>query len=339
MRATCRSLLLATVLLSAVNAAPAAAGAACAPMTILTSMEIVPDAAGRPMITALIGDKPTALLVDTGGALSSVTRRVVRELNLQTGASRLQLRNVRGEAENEEARLPSITLGRVRQEGAYFMVLPGSDDPNGPGIEEFGGVLGGDMLRNVDVDLDFAANKLNLISQDHCPGNVVYWQAPSVAVVPITLDRWGHIFFRLQLDGRRLNAALDTGASTTVLNMDIARRTFRVNPDAPDVEKVGELTGGYTANIYRRRFKTLAFEGVTINDPMITLLPDMISGVNPGAPRTGSIIRDERAGLPDLILGMDVLSEMHVYIAYKERKLYITAASPQGGPAPAPAAQ
>lgn len=338
MRAIRCSLMLSTFLLFVVNAAPAVA-AACSPMTILTSIEIMPDGSGRPMITALIGDKPTALLVDTGGALSSVTRRAVRELNLQTGASRLQLRNVRGEAENEEARLPSITLGRVRQEGAYFMVLPGSDDPNGPGIEEFGGVLGGDMLRNVDVDLDFTANKLNLISPDHCPGNVVYWHAPSVAVVPITLDRWGHIFFRLELDGRRVNAALDTGASTTVLNMDIARRTFRVNVDAPDVEKVGELAGGYTVNIYRRRFKTLAFEGVTISNPMITLMPDMLSGVNPGAPRTGSIIRDERAGLPDLILGMDILSEMHVYIGYKERKLYITAANPPAGSAPAPAAQ
>ena len=36
-----------------------------------------------------------------------------------------------------------------------------------------------------------------------------------------------------------------------------------------------------------------------------------------------------RSGLPDMILGMNTLSQMHVYIAYKERKLYITAANPQ----------
>ncbi len=73
------------------------------------------------------------------------------------------------------------------------MVLPGEDGPNGPDIEDFGGILGADMLRNVDLDLDFAAGKLNLVSQDHCSGNVVYWQAPAVAVVPMTLDRWGHV--------------------------------------------------------------------------------------------------------------------------------------------------
>ncbi len=68
---------------------------------------------------------------------------------------------------------------------------------------------------------------------------------------------------------------------------------------------------------------------MTINNPMLNMLPDMMGGVNPGAPRTGSIIRDERVGLPDMILGMSTMRQMHVYIAYKERKLYITAASPQ----------
>ncbi len=132
---------------------------------------------------------------------------------------------------------------------------------------------------------------------------------------------------------------LDTGASTTVLNLDVARRTFRVDVNAPDVEKVGEVDGGYTANIYRRRFKSIAFEGVTINDPMIMILPDMMGGVNPGDATHRLPHSRGRNGLPDVILGMNTLSQMHVYIAYKERKLYITAASPQAAPAPADAAK
>lgn len=332
MRAIRHSVLLATLLLSVANVHPAAARAQCGPLSILTSIDIRSDRSGRPMISALIDDKPVGLIVDTGGAFSSLTKRAVRELNLQTGASRIQLRNIAGQRENEEARLPSIALGRIRQEGAYFMVLPGEEDPNDPGIEVFGGVLGADMMRNVDVDFDFAANKLNLISQDHCAGNVVYWQAPALAVVPMTLGRWGHILFRMELDGRRVNAALDTGASTTVLNLDTARRVFRIDVNAPDVEKIGEVTGGYTASAYRRRFKTLTVNGVTISNPMIVMLPDMLGGASPGAPRTGSIIRDESNGLPDMILGMNIMSQMHVYIAYKERKLYITAANPQPSP-------
>src|SRR5688572_9199989 len=120
MRAIRHSALLATFLLSAVNAAPAAAGAACGPLQIMATLDVRPDGAGRPMVTAMINDKPVALLVDTGGGLSSVTKRAVRELNLQTAESRIQMRNIAGGSENLEARLPSIVLGGLRLEGPYF---------------------------------------------------------------------------------------------------------------------------------------------------------------------------------------------------------------------------
>ena len=68
-------------------------------------------------------------------------------------------------------------------------------------------------------------------------------------------------------------------------------------------------------------------------------MPNMMGRCESGRAATGSIIREDRNGLPDVILGMNVLSQMHVYIAYKERKLYITAASPQPASAPAGAAQ
>jgi len=319
------SLLLATLLLSAVNAVPASAGAACGPLKIMTTLDVKPDRGGRPMITAMINDKPVALLVDTGGGLSSLTKRAVRELNLQTAASRIRMTNVAGLSENLEVRLPSITLGGLRIEGPYFMVLPG-DETAGPDNETFGGLLGAEMLRNVDFDFDFAANKVNLVSQDHCAGNVVYWPATAVAVVPFTFNASGQITFRMELDDRRVNALLDTGASITVLNLDIARRTFRVDVNAADVEKVGEV-GKSQSGVYRKRFKTISFEGVSVSNPMITMYPDLIGGGSLGQQRTGSIIRDARGGLPDVILGMNVMSEMHVYIASKERKLYITAAS------------
>lgn len=342
MRAIRRSVILATLLLSSFGAQPAA-GAACAPLALMTTMDLHPSAS-VPMVAAQIGDKTVGLLVDTGGAYSGLTKRAVRELNLQTGqyvnrdGSVTYLKDVTGKTEALQTRLPSITLGRLRQENVWFMVLPGADT-GGPEIDQFGGILGSEMLRNVDVDFDFAGRKLNLFSPDHCAGNVVYWttQAVPVAIVPFTLNANGHIMFRSELDGRRVNTLLDTGFSNTTLNLDVARRVFRIDLNGPDVEKVGELTGGYTADRYRRRFKTLTLEGVTINDPMINMLPNMIGGVNPDAPRTGSMIRDDRNGLPDLILGMNVLSEMHVYIAYKERKLYLTAANPQAEPVPTPA--
>jgi hypothetical protein len=219
----------------------------------------------------------------------------------------------------------------LRQEGVYFFVDP-ADRPTGRG--SFDGIIGADMLTNVDADFDFGAKKLNLISQNHCDGKVVYWAAPALATIPFHFDKGGHIAFPLRLDDKRVNAMLDTGAYNTVLNLNIARRTFNVDTNAPDVEKIGELQGGFTANVYRKQFKTITLDGVTVTNPAIDLLPDMVS--NPATPTlgAGSIIRDTDANLPDVILGMNVLSKLHVYIAYKEAKLYITAAGSQPAAAP-----
>jgi predicted aspartyl protease len=323
---------------SAIFASPTFAAPACGPLAVITSLDLVPVSGGRPGVTAAIVDKPVTLLVDTGSPFSMIARQLTRELNLAVGPARIaggqgrvEVRNVAGQRSEEQARLPSITLGRLRQEGVYFFVDP-ADRPTGRG--SFDGIIGADMLTNVDADFDFGAKKLNLISQNHCDGKVVYWAAPALATIPFHFDKGGHIAFPLRLDDKRVNAMLDTGAYNTVLNLNIARRTFNVDTNAPDVEKIGELQGGFTANVYRKQFKTITLDGVTVTNPAIDLLPDMVS--NPATPTlgAGSIIRDTDANLPDVILGMNVLSKLHVYIAYKEAKLYITAAGSQPAAAP-----
>jgi hypothetical protein len=48
-------------------------------------------------------------------------------------------------------------------------------------------------------------------------------------------------------------------------------------------------------------------------------------------------VGDTEIGLGDMLLGMDILHHLHVYIAYKEEKLYLTAAVPPAASASAPA--
>jgi predicted aspartyl protease len=311
--------------------------AECGPLNLITSMDMITVSGGRPGIAAKIMDKPVTLLVDTGGAFSMVSRSVVRELKLPVGQAQIEIVNVAGQRSREQVRLPSITLGTLRQEGAYFMVDP-ADAPSGE--RSFQGVIAPDFLSRVDADFDFGAKKLNLVSPNHCEGKVVYWSAPAsapaLAVVAFRIDRSGHISFPVRLDERRVNAILDTGAYNTALNLDIARRTFNVDTNAPDVEKVGQVEGSFKADIFRKQFKTLAIEGVTVNNPTIDLLPDLMTAPGGTPTSTGSLIRDSDNNLPGIILGMNVLSRLHVYIAYKEAKLYITAAAVQ--PAASPAA-
>ena len=324
---------------AAMLASPALAAPECGPLTVMTPLDLVVVSGGRPGVEAMIGDKPVTLLVDTGSPFSMITRQTTRELNLTVGPAsiagglgRTEVRNVAGQRSDQQAKLPSITLGRLRQEGVYFFVDP-SDRGTGPG--SFDGILGADLLANVDADFDFAAKKLNLISQNHCDGKVVYWAAPKLATIPFRYDRSAHITFPIRLDDKRVTAMLDTGAYNTALNLNVARRSFNFDANAPDVEKIGQLQGSYAANVYRKKFKTITLDGVVVNNPVIDLLPDMTSRPSAAAPDAGSLIRNTDANLPDVILGMNVLSKLHVYVAYKEAKLYITAAgSSPAAPAP-----
>jgi predicted aspartyl protease len=330
MRGVTKSLGLFTILAS-VTAFPVFA-AECGPLMMVTSVPMRPIAGGPPGIDVQIADIPQTLLVDTGGVFSYLTRRTMRELNLKPTQSNVAMTNVRGQNSDQAVRLPSIAIGRLRQEGVYFQVDPVPENLGDKTPQPYSGTLGPDLLQRFDADFDFADGTLNLVSPDHCKGKIVYWTAPAVATVPIRVAQFGHVFFPMTLDGKRVAVLLDTGSADTVMNLDVARRVFKVNVNAADVQKVSQTAGGHTANIYRRLFKKLELDGVVITDPLITLTPNMMG--LPPAPPAGSFFweTDDLQGLPDLILGMSVLSKLHVYIAYKERTLYLSAGAPPAAP-------
>ena len=322
-----RSLGLFTMLASMI-ALPAFA-AECGPLMMVTSVPMRPIAGGPPGIDVLIADTHQTLLVDTGGVSSNVTKRTARELNLKSTPSNVTMTNVRGQKSDQTVRLASLAIGRLRQEGVYFQIDPGPDNPSEKGQPSYSGTLGPDLLQRFDADFDFANGTLNLVSPDHCKGKIVYWTAPAIAIVPIRVAQFGRVIFSMKLDGKRITVLLDTGSTNTAMKLDVARRIFNVGVNGPDVQKVSEMTGGYTASVYRRRFKKLELDGVVVTDPLITLLPDMV-GPAP-VPNPGSLFfwgTDDLQGPPDLILGMSVLSKLHVYIAYKERQLYLSAGAP-----------
>ena len=285
---------------------------------IIDSLDMIRLPNGRPGTTVKIAGVPKTMLLDTGGYISGITRETVQELKLQQIGNNRGLTAVNGASTDTLARLPFLEIGhRLQQQNALYYVLPNSS-------AEFGGVLSGEFFKQYDADFDFGSAKLNFFSPDHCDGKILYWKPPVVAVVPFTLDQSNHISFTMELDGRKVSGILDTGAANTSLNLNVAKNTFGVDVNSPDVQKVGEITGGYTAAVYRKQFMSLMVGDVTIENPAIDLVPDFFVGALSQAPKIGSLISDRQSRLPDLILGMSDMGKLHVYIAYKERKIYIS---------------
>jgi predicted aspartyl protease len=291
----------------------------------ITSVDTVAAPNGYMLVPVRIGESPRLLLLDTGGSISGLTQPAAKDLGLNSFDSNVALIGVGGAVSRRFTTIPALAIGGLESKAVKVMILPG----NAPMSRD--NRVAGSLAPNteLDLDLDFAGKKLSLFSADHCEGQVVYWQAPAVAAVPMRIAGLGHIIIPVTLDGKEMDALVDTGASNTFLNLKVAQSRFDIRLDAPDVEQAGQLAQNPAAKIYRRRFNTLAFEGVTVTNPSVLLMPDQISQRMPNNQRTGSLIREPDRGLPDLILGMSVLAKMHMYVAYRERKVYLTAAEPQ----------
>ena len=318
-----RILSIAIFSLAVVASAPSVA-AECGPLQSLTTIDTLAGPNGSMLVPVRINDSPRVLLFDTGGAMTGISEPVANELNLLAYSSNTRLRGITGATSDRYTVVPSLTIGRLVLKSERLMILPG----NRPmfGDNRVAGILAPNPT--LDVDLDFAAHRVRFISPDHCPGHVLYWDAAVAAAIPMRIAQIGHIIIPVTLDGKEMEAVIDTGAVRTSLNMGVARTRFGIDRDSPGVARGGEVNGTSGVIFYQRRFSTLSFQGVAVANPLINLIPDRITFQLPEPVGVENRIRQAESLPPDLLIGMDVLSKLHLYIAYKERKLYVTAASP-----------
>jgi len=142
-----------------------------------------------------------------------------------------------------------------------------------------------------------------VFAQKHCPAGVVYWTQGGYARIPLHVNDAWQISVPVTLDGQELRALIDTGSPTSAMVLEVGQHLFGW---AENDSRLKTFPNG-TA---RFPFAQLAFGDVIVSNPDILLPPR----------------RAVAAGVPDLILGMDVLRQLNVYIAYKERAMYVTSA-------------
>lgn len=301
----------------------------CKPLTLLTTLDMVPvkdDAAV--IVKTKIDGSDELMLLDTGGIFSNISYKTAKALGLEMRRTRLAMVDISGRAINVVARAHSFALGRLHASNMDFMI--GNEL-----LTDIGGIIAPNILAHYDVELDFTTHKVNLLSQDHCEGKVVYWPAETIAVVPIRVAKSGHVLIPVDLDGIKMEAIVDTGATHTALSQPVAESDFDLKVGTSDTPNVGHLAGSPNSQIYSHRFKQLTMGGIGVPNPEALIIPDlmkhMVNHPLPIGARIGSA--DEPRGLPDITVGMDILHHLHLYIAYGEEKLYVTPTT--SAPAPA----
>jgi predicted aspartyl protease len=280
------------------------------------------EVGGRFAVPASINGETHPFLVDTGGIYSSLAESIVQRQRLnEVSISGTDIFNVKGEKFKKGVSIDSLKVGD--NEARHFHMLvretPERDED---------GIIAPDLLQLFDVELDFAAHKMNLFSPDHCSGKVAYW-AKEYAAIPFKMPDGYHIVAPVTLDGHTLMAYFDTGAASTFLSQRIAEAIFSAGPDASGTEK---RPGAQPQDLvqYQHRFQSLAFGGVSVANPLIYLLPDEAEKAIRKNYHDQKSIDDPVYGLqlslPRLTIGENVIKRLHVYIAYKEKVMYVTAA-------------
>jgi predicted aspartyl protease len=253
-----------------------------APAQALTAPEYLRPVGG----CGAVPGKPIALEITSGFALVTVSaNRGSLRLILDTGAERTVL--AVSAAERVGAKPPQIQFRRSLTGVAGS--LPGSEvefDNFSVGgvaipwqramiaevampLSSVDGVLGTDVLSRFDIDLDLPNRRMSLYEKGACTPD---WAGPS-AEIKIGRSVYNtHLFFPVQLDGRRITATIDTGAQRTTLSTATAHAmgiTDAMLARNPPVQTRG-FGGGHLASRVHQ-FDSLTVGSIRLSKPQIVV--------------------------------------------------------------------
>jgi predicted aspartyl protease len=246
-------------------------------------------------------------LVDTGGigatlGFSSAFQARLKPLRSIFGSALLP----GGASLDFGANVGHFTVGPIAYSNMWFYIAPDQMLPS-----DLAGSLQPHIWDNLDVEIDFVKGKLNLFQQKQCPGQVVYWTHDAVASVPMNLDSFGHIGVEADVDGKPVQAFIDTGAEHSYVTLAAAKTIFGIDAKDPALKPMGSQSLNDMASVktWRYPFQAINFEGISIRNPDI-IIADTGTGAN----------------VPPLTIGIGALRQLHLFIAYDEKVLYLTAA-------------
>lgn len=326
----------------------------CTPLKMIASLDATPLGKTSMMtIDAGFNGTPKPMLVDTGAGISMIFESALEPLGLHgIRNSRIKMLSGAGGASQDFAEVASLTVGAIQVPRAQLQVAPNSDAER-----PFVGLLGGDLMSLYDVEIDPAGHKLNFFAKDHCPGHVIYWHPAGLAVVPIQTQiatgdssrtgfrsyvfRDRRIYVPVTLDGKDLQAQIDTGSGTSSMSADTAKFIFGITAASPGSVAQGSVDGDPDHVRFTHTFPTLTFDGVTVSNARFEIYPDLIGTHDPNnSSRTDTRIHtidDNLTAGNHVSIGMDVLRRLRMFVAFSENKLYITPATAPVAPATATA--
>jgi len=263
----------------------------------------------QPLADVGINGRAVRFTVDSGAFFSTISPGTAQELGLALEPSPVQLRGIGGAAgRTYVTHVKSLDLAGIPLHDIEFIV--GGSEMGG------GGLLGQNVLGIGDVEYDLGHGAIRLMRSKGCSANnnLAYW-AGQQPVSDLQIDyrdaAHPHTIGTILLNGVNVRAVFDTGASTSMLSLNAAKRAG-ITPSSPGVVPSGAARGlgrsvveTWLAPIASVKIGTEEVRNVKI--------------------RMGAINLSEA----DAIIGADFFLSHRVYVSNALRRMYFTY---DGGP-------
>lgn len=261
---------------------------------------------GDATVPAEIDGQIVGMAIDTGAADSMVTSQAAAQLGLRPIKDYPRsavVSGVKGAAYYEVDLIHSLVLGGVTYRNIAILQSPLGGQAK-PSEEPVAGLIGADMLAHYDVALDEPAGLLKLYTAPSGCGPISPDGQHRWTAVPFTLGDGDKILIDVMVNGRKLQAMLDTGAEETLLQASAANRVgLTTDGTTTPVDGIGEdrVTGTV------QRAASLAVGEVTLKDVPLLVAPqsrELLDGA-------------------DMLLGASLLTKVPVLISYRSRTLWL----------------
>jgi tetratricopeptide (TPR) repeat protein/predicted aspartyl protease len=288
------------------------AGAALADCTIGKLAELpVTMVERQPVVSAKINGMDALFLADSGAFYSLITHANADKyhLTLEAAPFGFSLGGLTGSADAEIGTAKDFALGRIELHRVQFLVGGGEVGA------ETAGVLGQNVFHAGDVEYDLADGAIRLFKPHGCENTLLaYWITPGQAYAFIPIEQTSpikpHTIGDVYVNGVRLRATFDTGASSSMLTLHAAARAG-IKPGGP-----GVVAGERMYGIGQRTAPTwiAPVNSFKIGQEEIKNTHLMISDMESDT---------------DMLVGADFFLSHRVYVATSQSRMYV---SYRGGP-------
>ena len=301
-----RRLLAAAILLAAPVQVRAACPAAASVPLILSQNEL--------FLPVMLNGSPAQMVLDTGAGITVISNAAAGERDIPHDFDHhADLGGVGGsDSILFIGQVDSLGLGELTLKHQSYPIV---DMPQrAPDGTPAAGLLGADVLKHYDIEIDIPAGRLTLY-QTSCGDSAPPWQDPPEPI-DITLDGGYHVLTPFKLQGIEMTGVLDTGAGGFAVTARAALRTGLSQDDLaadPQLRGTGVNAQAWSGALHR-------FQSVQLGAARYTNI-------------TTEVIRSHDISAYDALIGQDsllgigLLRDSRVWISYRARQLYIQRAS------------